>query len=113
MTAQRSKPATYLSRLLTELEKIREALGAVLEASTIQNIDLKPPQPSRHICRLRAVGVGISDNTLERARMALLCRIRDWGPRFRMLYPPSDPDCQQAIGRQPRPVGAVAGARAR
>jgi rRNA-processing protein FCF1 len=31
-------------------------------------------------------GWGLSDNSLEAARMELLKQVRDWGPRFRLLY---------------------------
>jgi hypothetical protein len=80
------KPSTYLDRLLSELDDIHTGYAGVLAASTIINVD-----PGRGFIGFAIWGWGKSDTALEASRMALLRRIRDWEPRFRLLFPHPTP----------------------
>lgn len=78
----------YLSRMLTELDQLEQDYADVLRRSTILNID-----PNRHgggdvaFIGFAKYGWGPSDAPLEVARMDLLRGVRDWGPRYRLLFP--------------------------
>jgi rRNA-processing protein FCF1 len=91
-SGQTPKPPTYVERLLADLDDIHTEYGKILSMSAIDNID-----PNRHGNRhMVAIGFPIwgwaaSDPTLEAARMALLRRVRDWEPRFRLLFPHPTP----------------------
>jgi hypothetical protein len=98
MTSRRPKPPTYLDRLLAELADIRTSYAKVLDASTIVNVD-----PNRHAGG-GAVFIGFvewhwapSDPVLEGLRMALLRRVRDWEPRFRLLFPHPTPTVSERL----------------
>jgi rRNA-processing protein FCF1 len=91
-TNRKTRPPTYLDRLLSELDDIHTGYAEILSASTIVNID-----PNRHGSRSIVVfgapawGWANSDAALEASRMALLRRVRDWEPRFRLLFPHPTP----------------------
>ncbi|QYL19164.1 PIN domain-containing protein [Mycolicibacterium pallens] len=82
---------TYVERLLAELDVIERAYVDILNASSIKNID--PNRSGSGIIFIGAAKWGweSSDNDLESARMALLRQIRDWQPRFRLLFPHPTP----------------------
>lgn len=72
---------------MAELDTIHVAYTEILAASTIRNVD-----PNRRGSGVVFVGAASwgwspSDEGLEASRMALLRRIRDWEPRFRLLFP--------------------------
>lgn len=79
---------SYLSRLLTELDQLEQDYTDVLQRSTVLNID-----PNRYggagvsFLGFAKYAWGPSDAELEAARMDLLRRVRDWGPRYRLLFP--------------------------
>lgn len=80
-------PPSYLSKMLAELDQIEVDYAGVLRRSTILNID-----PNRHGGGIMFLGYtvyawGPSDAALEVASMDLLRRVRDWGPRYRLLFP--------------------------
>jgi hypothetical protein len=83
----RTRPTPYVDALLAELEDIRVAYVSVMEQSAIRNVDLN-----------RGGGGGVmfigyptfswepSSDGLQAARMALLGRVRDFRPRFELLF---------------------------
>jgi hypothetical protein len=88
VTRRRPRPPSYLDRLLGELEEIRVAFIEVLEASTIVNIDPNRRRGSGVVfIGYPKWGWASSDDGLESIRMALLRRVRDWTPCFRLLFP--------------------------
>lgn len=90
---------TYAENLIAELDGIAGSYADILASSGIKNID-----PNRGL-----EGTGIffatsahwgwtaSDDDLEAARMALLERIRNWTPRFRLLFPHPTREVQKRI----------------
>lgn len=90
MTGPRASAAqvSYLSRMLDELGAIELDYAVILRRSTILNID-----PNRHggggvaFFGYPIYGWGPSEPALESARMDLLRRLSDWGPRYRLLFP--------------------------
>jgi rRNA-processing protein FCF1 len=104
MTSRKTKPSTYLDRLLMELDEIHTSYTKVLAASTIVNVDPNR-RGSRHMVFVGYPkwGWATSDAALEASRMALLRRVRDWEPRFRLLFPHPTPTVSkrldQHIGR--------------
>ncbi|GAA1799992.1 hypothetical protein HC028_16715 [Planosporangium flavigriseum] len=107
MTGRGTRPPTYLDRLLAELDEIHASYLKVLDASTIKNID-----PNRGggglVVFIGAAkwGWGANDDALEASRMALLRRLRDWEPRFRLLFPHPTPTVSKrlddSLGRMER-----------
>ncbi|MGM1062167.1 PIN domain-containing protein [Saccharothrix sp. Mg75] len=77
---------------MAELDNIHTAYQEVLAASGIINID-----PNRHgrgdmvFIGFASWGWASSDAPLEAARMKLLAQIRDWEPRYRLLFPHPTP----------------------
>lgn len=84
----RTLPTPYADTLMAELDAIAADYAAVLQRSEIRNID-----PNRHggggisWIGYATHGWAPSDGELEAARMSVLARLRDWAPRFRLLFP--------------------------
>jgi hypothetical protein len=79
-------PETYLGRLLTELDQLQQGYVDVLADSTIENVN-----PNRGGGGIVFAGFaewewGKSNNSLESRRMGLIQTVRDWEPRFRLLF---------------------------
>lgn len=92
-----SAVTTYLDGLLEELASIEAGYGEILDASQIENID-----PNRHGSGMAFIGFAgwgwaASGPALEAARMALLRRVRDWEPRFRLLFPHPTPSVGKSL----------------
>jgi rRNA-processing protein FCF1 len=97
---------TYAERLIAELDGIESDYAKILSASGIKNVD-----PNRGGGTGGVVFAGFakwgwetSDNKLEAARMALLRQIRDWAPRFRLLFPHATP---KVAGRIDKSLGRM------
>lgn len=94
----RRQPTSYLAGLLSELEELADGFRSVLASSTIENIDPNRGGRSGAIfIGFARWGWGDSDSTLEAARMELLGWVRDWGPRFRLLYPHPTPSVSKRL----------------
>lgn len=89
---------TYLWRLLAELDELQQAYLDVLADSTIVNVD-----PNRHSSEMfigfAEWGWGPSDTRLESHRMALIKQVRDWEPRFRLLFPNPTPEVSERLDK--------------
>ncbi len=92
MSNRKPLPPTYSDRLLEQLAAIEEDFVTVLEASTIHYVN--PNRRGRMTYTLGAAdwGWGPSTPEVERRRMELLGRLRDWEPRFRLLFPHPTPE---------------------
>lgn len=93
----KSVQPTYLERLLTELDGIAAAYTDVLAASGIKNVD-----PNRNGGGMVWIGFAkwgweSSSDELEAARMALLRTVRDWEPRYRLLFPHATPEVSKRL----------------
>jgi hypothetical protein len=101
-----AKPPAYVERLLADLDDIHTAYGKVLAASTIVNVDPNRGGRGAVFIGFPEWGWAESDGALEASRMALLRRVRDWEPRFRLLFPHPTPEVSerldQALGRLER-----------
>jgi hypothetical protein len=80
-----------VQRLLTELDKLAGDYLAMLERSGTINIDPNTRHSAAVFVGFPAWGWAPSDTVGEAARMALLRRLRDWSPRFRLLFPHPTP----------------------
>ncbi|EHB58716.1 hypothetical protein MycrhDRAFT_1152 [Mycolicibacterium rhodesiae JS60] len=85
-------PPTYVENLLNQLDGIAKSYGEVVAASGIDYVN-----PNRHDTDIMFLGWADwgwspSDNNLESSRMALLRRLRDWVPCFRLLFPHPTPE---------------------
>jgi hypothetical protein len=92
MSAPATRPPSYLSLLLAELDDIHAGYAKVLAASAIRNTD-----PGPGFIGFPLWGWAESDAALEASRMALLRRVRDWEPRFRLLYPHPTPTVSERL----------------
>ncbi|WP_211346810.1 PIN domain-containing protein [Actinokineospora cianjurensis] len=97
----RRVPDSYARRLLTELDAIESAFADVLSVSAIVDVD-----PNRGGRGSGMVFIGFamwgwapSSETLEADRMALLRRVRDWGPRYRLLFPHPTPTMSKRLDK--------------
>jgi hypothetical protein len=82
-------PATYVENLLAELDDIHAAYAHVLANSSIVSAESCLVIPEW--------AWAPSDVTVEAERMMLLGRIRDWVPRFRLLFPHPTPAISQRL----------------
>jgi rRNA-processing protein FCF1 len=83
-----TRPDSYLTHLLHELDDIGAAYDIVLSQSAVVNVDPNRGGSSSDLF----VGFASwwwapSDPALEATRMGLLRRLRDWGPLYRLLFP--------------------------
>lgn len=94
MSVSRTPPAPYADALIEELIGIEAAYVEVLEASGVVNTD---PNRGRYDSGIVFVGYPTwgwapSDRAGEAARMQLLGRVRDFRPRFELLFPHPTPE---------------------
>jgi hypothetical protein len=94
MSARTARPPSYLTRLLAELDEIHAGYAKVLSASAIRNID-----PGVGYVGFPSWGWAESDAGLETSRMALLRLVRDWEPRFRLLFPHPTPAVSRRLDK--------------
>lgn len=90
-------PETYKERLLTELRAIEEQFLSIIAASTISYTN--PNHAGSGIVFVGAAdyGWGPSDDALTSQRMTLLARLRDWAPRYRLLFPHPTPQVANTL----------------
>lgn len=88
---------TYAENLLAELDAIAESYTDVLAASSIKYVNPNTRDSPVFIVGAQEWGWCESDDALESARMALLRRLRDWVPRFRLLFQHPIPTVTQRL----------------
>ncbi|WP_370964728.1 PIN domain-containing protein [Amycolatopsis sp. cg9] len=90
-------PEPYARRLLTELTDIHAAFAEILSASEIINVDPNRPGSGVLFIGHPTWGWAPSPDVLEADRMSLLRRVRDWEPRFRLLFPHPTPIVRERL----------------
>jgi rRNA-processing protein FCF1 len=83
---------SYKDSLLAELDEFADDLNRILDASSVRSADL----PSNFI-GFASHHWEPSDDDLTAARMDALRRLRDWEPRFRLLFPHPTPELAARI----------------
>lgn len=88
---------TYAENLIAELNGIAEEYNAILSRSGIKYIN-----PNRSVSPIIFIasadyGWAESDDELESSRMSLLGEVRNWEPRFRLLFPHPTPSVKKRI----------------
>jgi hypothetical protein len=91
------RPPSYIARLLAELDKISAGYSRVLSASAIRNIDPNRGSSSGIFIGFPSWGWTDSDAELEALRMQLLRLVRNWEPRFRLLFPHPTPTVSERL----------------
>ncbi|MFC8440345.1 PIN domain-containing protein [Streptomyces griseoincarnatus] len=97
MPQKKPLPPTYTERLVEQLDAIERDHLAVLEASEIQYVNPNQPGDSLIILGAADWGWAPSGPALESQRMDLLRRLRDWEPRFRLLFPHPTPEAAKKL----------------
>ncbi|MFI1358104.1 PIN domain-containing protein [Streptomyces sp. NPDC020898] len=90
MPSKKPLPPTYKERLLTQVDAIESDYVAVLEASGTQYVD-------SGIVTATDWEWAPSGPELEMQRMDLLRRLRDWKPRFLLLFPHPTPETAEKL----------------
>jgi rRNA-processing protein FCF1 len=88
---------SYLERLRTELAEIRADMDALLDASTIRNVNPNTPGSGIFVLGAADWGWGPSDPVLSATQMRLSAQYRAWFDRFRLLFPHPTPDVSSDI----------------
>ncbi|EUA49729.1 Predicted ATPase related to phosphate starvation-inducible protein PhoH [Mycobacteroides abscessus subsp. abscessus] len=83
---------TYAQNLVTELDAITDSYLTILGESAVEYVN--PNTPGSGVIFVGATDWGWveSSDELQALRMALLRRVRDWIPRFRLLFPHPTPE---------------------
>ncbi|ACU75757.1 conserved hypothetical protein [Catenulispora acidiphila DSM 44928] len=99
MSKATTAPPSYIERLCAELGAIHADYREVLSASKIINVDPNRGRSSGLVVFMNPVvwAWAGSDPDLDRERMALLRKVRDWEPRFRLLFPHPTPEVAERL----------------
>lgn len=91
--------ATYAANLSAELDGIAASYAEILAASKIKYVN--PNRRGSRVIFANAANWGWddSDDKLEIDRMNLLGRVRDWAPRFRLLFPHPTPQVAERLDK--------------
>lgn len=87
-------PPSYLDALLTELDSIEHDIIALLERSEIKYVNPNADGGGIYFIGAADFGWG-ADQELEVERMALLRTVREWVPRFELLFPHPTPEVKK------------------
>ncbi|GHE56261.1 hypothetical protein GCM10018785_26940 [Streptomyces longispororuber] len=91
---KKPQPPTYVDHLLSELADIETYYAAVLESSAVRARQMS----SGGITVLGHPWAWESSTPdIETRRMKLLRQVRDWAPRFRLLFPHPTPTVQRSM----------------
>lgn len=93
----RSRPRPYIDALSQELAGIEADFVALLEASEILNVD--PNVPGGVLFIGAAQWGWASNEALQARRMDLLGRVRDFRPRFQLMFPNPTPEIRKRHNR--------------
>ena len=91
------RPAKLVDRLLAELDVIEQLSLAVLDQSSIENIDPNRSGTGIVFAGYARWGWVASAPALEAQRMDVLALVRDWGPRYRLLFPHPMPQVSTSL----------------
>lgn len=84
--------ASYVDRLRAELSEIRSDMDALLDASTIRNVNPNTPDSSVVFVGAADWGWGPSDAALSASQMRLAARYHAWFDSLRLLFTHPTPD---------------------
>jgi hypothetical protein len=104
-------PQPYLDRLLAELDTIEQRYHEVLDASAIVDVGLNGRSSDVIFVGFAEWRWAPSDPHGESMRMDLLAKVRDWGPRYRLLFPHPIPTVAERLDGGLGSGGEVAGYR--
>ncbi|MDX3232504.1 hypothetical protein [Streptomyces sp. ME19-01-6] len=92
--AKKQPPPTYVDQLLSELADTETAYATILDNSQVRKrqLDLGAVQVLGHPWAWTRSTPGT-----EASRMELLRQVRDWAPRFRLLFPHPTPAVQSSM----------------
>ncbi|SPM27166.1 PIN domain-containing protein [Mycobacterium terramassiliense] len=88
---------TYAERLQSELDAIAQSYDEILGDSVIKRVNLNQDGSDVIFVGAAEWGWADSDDALEAARMALLRRLREWTPRFRLLFAHPTPEVAERL----------------
>ncbi|MCZ4119550.1 PIN domain-containing protein [Streptomyces sp. H39-S7] len=99
MSQKKPVPPTYKDRLLEQLALIEQDYVTVVESSQIRYVN-----PNRRGSNVFVVGAANwgwepSGPEMEAQRMDLLGHLRDWKPRFCLLFPHPTPEVKKKLNR--------------
>ena len=95
-------PESYVTRLRTELAGIASDMDALLDRSTIRNVDPNTSDSGIFVVGAAKWGWAPSDAETSSLQMRLLARYRSWLERFRLLFPHPTPDLSARIDKADR-----------
>ncbi len=89
-------PISYINALLDELPEIEREYVKIIKASEIRYVN---PNTGDGVLSVGAAdwGWASSDDVLTGQRMRVLHRVRDWAPRFRLLFPHPTPEVAKRL----------------
>lgn len=90
---------SYAERLSTELDAIAASYADILTASDIKYINPNRYDNDLHFFGAADWGWVDSDDQLESARMTLLRQLREWAPRFRLLFAHPTPEVAERLNK--------------
>ncbi|WP_446666610.1 PIN domain-containing protein [Flexivirga sp. B27] len=88
-------PPSYLDALIAELDAIERDMIALLKQSEIRYVNPNANGSGIYFVGAADFGWGASDPGLEAERMALLRTVREWVPRFELLFPHPTPEVEE------------------
>jgi rRNA-processing protein FCF1 len=95
--AKRTAPPSYVDALLAELRGIETEFVAIVEDSEIYHFDPNAGGGGVFFVGASTEHWQSSSSELTGRRMRLLSRLRDWVPRFQLLYPHPTPEVAKTL----------------
>ncbi|WP_432159041.1 PIN domain-containing protein [Streptomyces sp. bgisy153] len=90
-------PPTYVDQLLSELADIETSYAEVLDSSQVRATQMSGDNYT--VIGLHPWAWEPSTPDIEARRMTLLRQVRDWGPRFRLLFPHPTPAVRRSMDK--------------
>lgn len=97
--ARRTAPPSYVDALLAELQGIETEYVAIVDDSEIYHHDPNAGNSGVYFVGAATEHWRSSSEELTGRRMRLLSRLRDWVPRFRLLFPHPTPEVEKTLSR--------------
>lgn len=88
---------TYAQNLVTELDAITTSYLTILGDSAVKYVNPNRRDSGYFVFGAPDWGWVDSDSALQASRMALLQKVRNWVPRFRLLFPHPTPEVSDCL----------------